>query len=459
MVPPNDPAAALSSEMKRLTARHDLLLAQVAILRDEFSKLARQMVSGNAANGELLLAAIDRDIEWQDSKLGMTPKDAITASLKAQFARLNLNQDLEHSISAAQADYAATKAREYALLVAELNREQTMMNLFSMKLQDDLKADDDSAKASLETDAYFNALDAEPALPGDPLEWAERVALPGHQGGSPLKDGEGRVKPHIPLIMSRRELASMSEPPPDPCSPAAPEPGVLEFFHTDTGTPSPSTPPETGPTATASPLPRRYGSMHSTLHMEMPDGRKLPLLSIVDSGAAWCALRLATLKSRFPELVSTIQPSSMRFRDAQGHLMSLAGQVRLKLWIGPVRVETTAFVFNQLGAEFLLGANVLVGDGCVINCSSQRLYVAGDETGGLPMTSGPPPESILATSTCTQDSDACACDPSCTDENLEGQAIRLTCNRDRCVLVITEKGSDTTVPCEYQSHPKVSLAL
>ena len=75
------------------------------------------------------------------------------------------------------------------------------------------------------------------------------------------------------------------------------------------------------------------------------------------------------------------------------------------------------------------------------------------------MTSGPPPEPILTTSTCTHDGDVCACDRSCTEEDLEGQAIHLTCNRDRCVLVVTVKGSDTAVQCEYRSNLKVSLAV
>ena len=127
--------------------------------------------------------------------------------------------------------------------------------------------------------------------------------------------------------------------------------------------------------------------MKANIVLEDQHSNRTEVESIVDSGAAWCAVRLSVLEEHLSDALEYMEPSTMRFHDASGNRMSLVGKLPLRMRIGGVGIAASVYVFKDLAAPFLLGANALLGNGCIIDCNRSRLYVAGDGTYGIPMTS------------------------------------------------------------------------
>ena len=189
----------------------------------------------------------------------------------------------------------------------------------------------------------------------------------------------------------------------------------------------------------------KYESMRAVLRVgsatsEIDDS--VQISSIVDSGAAWCAIRLSTLKQKFPHLVSQIQATRMKFRDASGNRMSLVGRVEISIWVGTRRLTTSAFVFDRLGAEFLLGVNAIRRNGCVIDGGLNRFYVRGDADLGVPLISSSPGTPAAEP---TADNLALEEHPS-TESELETAVLSL--DYDRRALVLGGQGGGHQTPCE-----------
>ena len=189
----------------------------------------------------------------------------------------------------------------------------------------------------------------------------------------------------------------------------------------------------------------KYQSMKATLPLGDGTGTTCGVESIVDSGAAWCGIKFEVLKRRFPSLVSRVAPSKIRFRDASGNAMNLAGKVRMTVQLGRATLTTTVFVFNALSADFLLGTNALRRNRCVIDCNLNRLYVAGEPRDGVPLRSVPGDSCDLAT--VDVEDDALPDNP--TDDGMDGPVrYRVECDADSCRLVVVgEDGSSAHVPC------------
>ena len=103
----------------------------------------------------------------------------------------------------------------------------------------------------------------------------------------------------------------------------------------------------------------QYQSMKAVLRLGDGEGDEADITSIVDSGAAWCAIRLSYLKENLPKLIKKIKQSNKLFKDASNRPMSLVGELVLSLKIGTLSTTTKVYVFGNLGADFLLGANAL----------------------------------------------------------------------------------------------------
>ena len=189
----------------------------------------------------------------------------------------------------------------------------------------------------------------------------------------------------------------------------------------------------------------KYQSMKATLPLGDGTGATHGVESIVDSGAAWCGIKFEVFKRRFPSLVASIVPSKIRFRDASGNAMNLAGKVRMTVQLGRATLTTTVFVFNALSADFLLGTNALRRNRCVIDCKVNRLYVAGNSRDGVPLRSIPGDGCDLA----TVDADKDALSDRLTDDGTDGSVqYRVECDADSCRLVVVgEDGSSAHVPC------------
>ena len=126
-----------------------------------------------------------------------------------------------------------------------------------------------------------------------------------------------------------------------------------------------------------------YQSMAATLVIEDADGTTSPLTAVVDSGAAWSAMSLATCKRHYPQHYALMQKTKRRFIDASGNLMPPKGVINLTIHLGECRMTSSVFVFAKLGASMLLGTNTLVSHGLVINAHRRLLYTDPDVAKGL----------------------------------------------------------------------------
>ena len=120
-----------------------------------------------------------------------------------------------------------------------------------------------------------------------------------------------------------------------------------------------------------------------SMTMQLPLGGKnasaaeaVTFTAIVDSGAAWCAANAAEIRQHFPELWKLLRPSAKIFKDASDNPMPLVGTVEMAFWIGELRFVSTVYVFNNLGAPFLLGTNAMVSHDLVIAAKRQLIYSA-----------------------------------------------------------------------------------
>jgi len=94
--------------------------------------------------------------------------------------------------------------------------------------------------------------------------------------------------------------------------------------------------------------------------------------SIVDSGAARCAMNYAHFKQWFP--TTRLRPTTKAFKDASGNRMNIAGEVDLGFWVGDLLLWTTVYVFWNLGHSFLLGVNAIYDNGLTISSVQSKLY-------------------------------------------------------------------------------------
>ena len=115
-----------------------------------------------------------------------------------------------------------------------------------------------------------------------------------------------------------------------------------------------------------------YRSTAMNLTIETDQKERDTLRAIVDSGAAWSAIDKQTLQRLFP--ATPIQESDRQFRDASANLMKVVGKVWMYFKIGDLRLGTHAYVFDGLGAPFLLGVNSLHAHGLAISTQRKVLF-------------------------------------------------------------------------------------
>ena len=129
---------------------------------------------------------------------------------------------------------------------------------------------------------------------------------------------------------------------------------------------------------------RRYQSMEANLQVGMAGGFAKTIRAVVDSGAAWSAIGRKTLEEKYPNALATLVASDvMRFVDAQGRGMPVAGKVRMHICAGDHCFWTDVYVFETLGVEFLLGVNSLVDGELVIDAKNERLFSLDAPSGAI----------------------------------------------------------------------------
>ena len=74
-----------------------------------------------------------------------------------------------------------------------------------------------------------------------------------------------------------------------------------------------------------------------------------------------------------------MQTTDRRFLDASNNRMDVRGVVKLPLLIGDHVTYCDASVLGQLGADFLMGADVLCDNGLILHPRSRLLYKASTD--------------------------------------------------------------------------------
>ena len=343
--------AAVERELHRMQSYVQVLQAQAHVLSKDYSALVHNVALSGATALKTLTDRIAADARWVEDGMGGTMRDQMLAAVGAVKPTGPVTNSTKSNIKS-----TAERSIEYAKAIHDLHRAHRIADVYSQELD-----------MSQTKRAYLHSLDTtETDLPSPDSHlsiW--NVEADRQEEANHLPSGR-----KVFFRLSRKLLEGQHTD-----GPAQPTVDESEPFFADTKVMAVDT--ENG---------FRYQSLKANLTLEGSKS-KVTIESIVDSGAAWCAIRRSTLEKEMPELMEKLEPSSMRFHDASGRLMSLAGRVPLKVWIGARFVTTTAYVFDNLGAPFLLGANALLGNGCVVDCNKSRLYVANDPTHGIPMHS------------------------------------------------------------------------
>ena len=417
---------AVNGELERKTRTIQLLQAQASVLQRDYSRLVAMLRSkGREAISELA-NRISNDADWIEDGLGPEARDAMVAAvekvpvMESGFLAVlktsgYLNQT-DDQVNAAGASVAKTARRaiELAKVVKDLDR--------SRKLRRVLMQEGSQSERQL---AYLDLLDSSPAdEPGDvgePRVWDVTAGKESTPEAIPC----GRK---VYFRVPRACLEDQSDPR-DQSTDTTQETEPAAFFRNSIA----NVEEEGG---------FKYQSLKAVLPLEDSGGNRVAIESIVDSGAAWCAIRLSVLREQLPETFRRMKASRMKFHDATGRVMSLRGRVQLRILIGERRVSAMVYVFEHLGAPFLLGANALMGNGCVIDCNRGRLYVADDPDGGVEVESGV----CVSCESAAHDHRFQPAWQKCTDcPKGGGEHVNIICDRDNKVIKLVRAESDCTV--------------
>lgn len=427
-----DPAISKEHQLlrKEISRRMELLRilnAQASVLYIEYCKGARQVYSKGGKLGMTSFAQeLQSAAEKIEQQLNPARREAMVASIHAALPLLSPTPRKDKALSEATkvaTRLAVDKSLEYAKLTDELRKEKAICHALCL---DDLSRLHDSQEEQPPDElkeSYFNMIDSE--LPSE-------VSCP--------KNAEGKTKLYF---RANRSLLSETE-----------TDDEVDFFHKDTIMAMEAELEVEG----------KYESIKANVPFRNPEtGEDTAITSVVDSGATWCALKLSVIEKKLPHLLDMMQPSSMKFRDASNNRMSLVGRVPITVMVGSRALKSYSYVFRELGADFLLGANTLKRHGCLIDCHRNRVYVHDDPELGMPMLP-------LLCDSCEADACTATTDPSesstswtsagkepkCCDSH--GRAMKLVCNKDSCRLEI--EGSPEYLECMKETvAPGVKLVL
>ena len=198
-----------------------------------------------------------------------------------------------------------------------------------------------------------------------------------------------------------------------------------------------------------------YYSVRADLLIDDGTGKKIPMSSVVDSGAAWTALKHAFLARVAPELLKLILPSQKRFKDAQGNLMAIAGRIPLTIWMGGLKLTTYAYVFHQLSVDCLLGVNTLSKNHMIIDCNAGRLYAAAAPHEGVPIRTG----LCNTCDNCPQESRVIALCVECSPDDASIRQTSVAYDADHSTLLVISPSGSVELPVTRSSYAPAKLRL
>ena len=181
------------------------------------------------------------------------------------------------------------------------------------------------------------------------------------------------------------------------------------------------------------------------------DGETLPAYSVrvggvVDSGAAWTAMRTDLAKKVFGSALRLTAPD-FRFHGASGEQLQCQGWVTISLRVGDEPFSTRAYVFDNLSEALLLGSNTIVSQGLVVDGCNMALYPGKKVAlpkGSIPLHAGSanpwPCEQLLQTSDTSERVNLSTTngDPSSRHQG----AVRWYRNRERTTLYCVRPGTN-----------------
>jgi hypothetical protein len=119
-----------------------------------------------------------------------------------------------------------------------------------------------------------------------------------------------------------------------------------------------------------------YRSMSAKVCVWVSEGKCMNVRSIVDSGAAQCAVSSKWLR-QFPELWNARRAATHKFHGLTGEPLHTDGAVRLSFRMGTHTVSAWFHVFTNMHSPMLLGTNALIENRLVIDGADQQLYAKG----------------------------------------------------------------------------------
>ena len=430
----SDPRRTITAELARRGELVRILQAQVSVLYMQYCRLGSQLKTDQGCEGiDQYCQQLATELEKIEHVIGPSRREAMIAAAqlvkeesKAPSPKYIHRTGQERSRQVAR---AVDNALLFAKLKTELDREQQLCSILRLS---DIRASGDEDGPTVGDQEYFDSIDS---------DLKDNIVCP--------EEAKGYQK--IEVAAPRHLL---TEPDEDP------ETGLTDFFDNASILAVEEAMEKEG----------KYESMKATLPIvDSNTGDEADIISIVDSGAAWCAMKLSVLEDRLPSLVKKIRGSRMKFRDASNNRMSLVGRVPITIRIGTRTIRTVTYVFRELGADFLLGANALRQNGCLIDCHRNRLYVHDDANLGVATTCSPCTQCSASLNAITED----------TDETVEKERAeempsmekpcpschghyRVVCDKDKCRLNIEETETDQCgafIACTREVHKSMRLTL
>ena len=414
---PTEAIDSIRRELARRTKLTHILEAHASILQEQLSESQEDMIK-QAGSIDAYLLALSERVADLESHLVPDDHDIEIASKHADLSSLEPGPRL-------RVERAVNRTLELSLLLRALRQERALAAAIAegqttTDTMAHLPTYESTRLTEARRDAYQHSIDS-----------SLDAAING-QTQLPQKDLKRAIFLKCPAKLLREQA-------PDD------ESEMCSLFHVQ-GT------PDSGEEEDEA---SRYYSVRADLLIDDGTGKKVPMSSVVDSGAAWTALKHAFLARVAPELLKLILPSRKRFKDAQGNLMAIAGRIPLTIWMGGLKLATYAYVFHQLSVDCLLGVNTLSKNHMIIDCNAGRLYAAGAPLEGVPIRTG----LCNACDNCPQESRIAAICVECAPDDTSVRQTSVAYDADRSTLLVTSPSGSVELPVTRSSYAPARLRL
>ena len=208
-------------------------------------------------------------------------------------------------------------------------------------------------------------------------------------------------------------------------------------------------------TRTQDPSPKYQATAADLVLQDEQGNRAHAKSSIIDSGAARCAINYAHLRKWFPNI--KMRRTNRAFHDASGNRMNILGEVDLAFWVGDLLLWTVVYVFGNLGHSFLLGVNAINENGLTI--SSVRSILYSERPEATPDSQVPLAMKLCNVCETVEKSQPDQWNTQAPSSNCDCHRVNLMYHVDEaCLKAQARHGEDTHTSKCYQIRAKTLLA-